>query len=270
MRSSWLGRHSHRVVAGGCLLLLVVISACTGSSPRPSDATATPTVAGTSADFDLDAVQPGGMRRPDICLGPDEGSFSNERSARNTYTPVLVLGRGSRGVVLGAQANGGICPMVSYARELVEEGYLVAVFEWAEDNTESMAMAVSAVTRAGARKVVVGGFSRGAVIGLGAAKDLGPRIVGVLAVSGGPSPRDGFPSVASLATYPGPVLLIGSEEDGVWEPGVNQAIARAHKGPETVLTLPGGEHALGLLRVHGPAVRKAINAFLAQVLGART
>lgn len=270
MRRSWLRRHSQRLLAAGCLIIVAGVSACTGSSPRPDDATATPTVASTSADFDLDAVQPGGMRRPDICLNPGEGSFSNERSDRDTYTPVLVLGSGSRGVVLGAQANGGICPMVPYARELVDDGYLVAVFEWAEDNTESMAMAVSAVTRAGAEKIVVGGFSEGAVIGLGAAKDLGPRIVGVLAVSGGPSPSDGYPSVASLGTYPGPILLIGSEEDGVWEPGVNQSIARAHKGQETVLTLPGGEHALGLLRVHGPAVRKAITAFLQQVLGAGT
>jgi pimeloyl-ACP methyl ester carboxylesterase len=244
--------------------------ACDGSPSLADEPTATSTVAGPTATFDLASVQPGGMERPDICLEPGEGSFSNERSAEDWYTPVLVLGDGPRGVVLGAQSNGGICQMVPYARELVEQGYRVAVFEWGQDHTDSMAMAVRAITRAGAQKIVVGGFSAGAVVGLGAAKDLGPTVVGVLAVSAGPSETDGYPSVASLGTYAGPVLLVGAEGDAVWEPGINESIARAHPGPETVLTVAGGEHALGLLRTHGPAVRAAITAFLTRVLGKGT
>ena len=256
-------------LAAGFLFVALGVSAC-GRSAVSAPTTGVATVASPSATFDLASVQPGGMERPDICLEPGEGTFSNERSAHAWYTPVLVLGDGPRGVVLGAQSNGGICQMVPFARELVAQGYRVAVFEWGQNNAESMAMAVRAITRSGAEKIVVGGFSEGAVIGLGAAKDLGPRIVGVLAVSGGPSATDGFPTVSSLGTYPGPVLLVGSEGDAVWEPGINESIARVHRGPETVLTLTGGEHALGLLRTHGPAVRAAITAFLTRALGGRT
>lgn len=270
MTASWLRRPPDCRLAAALLVVVLGASSCSGSSPLARPASGTSTVAGSTATFDLASVQPGGMERPDICLDPGEGSFSNERSAQDWYTPVLVLGDSPRGVVLGAQSNGGICQMVPYARELVDQGFRVALFEWGQDNTESMAMAVGAIARAGAEKVVVGGFSQGAVVGLGAAKDLGPKVVGVLAVSAGPSERDGYPSVASLGTYPGPVLLIGAEGDAVWEPGINQSIARAHRGPETVLTVAGGEHALGLLRTHGPAVRAAITAFLTRVLGERT
>jgi pimeloyl-ACP methyl ester carboxylesterase len=61
--------------------------------------------------------------------------------------------------------------------------------------------------------VVLGGFSRGALVALGVAPRLGPRVVGVISISGGPSPSEGFPTIRSLAAFRGPVLLVSSKDE---------------------------------------------------------
>jgi pimeloyl-ACP methyl ester carboxylesterase len=89
----------------------------------------------------------------------------------------------------------------------------------------------------------------------------------VFSVSGDPSPEEGYPTVASLSRYRGPILLISSAEDPVFPPGTNAAIAAAHRGPETVLAIPGALHALALLDgPDGTKVRVALDRFLANVL----
>ncbi|MDJ0347117.1 alpha/beta hydrolase [Streptomyces sp. H10-C2] len=89
----------------------------------------------------------------------------------------------------------------------------------------------------------------------------------MFSVSGGPSPDEGFPTIASLSTYRGPILLISSDDDAVFPPGTSAAIAAAHSGPETVLQIPGGAHALTLLdESDGAMVRGAIDTFLAERL----
>jgi pimeloyl-ACP methyl ester carboxylesterase len=178
-----------------------------------------------------------------------------------------LLGTGPRGIVLGAQANGDICQMLPIAERQQARGYHVAVFNWTTDYAADMSQATRALLAAGARRVVVGGFSRGALVGLGVAPRLGPRVVGVISISGGPSPSEGFPTIRSLAGYPGPILLVSSKNDPVFPPGTSAAIEAAHHGPETLLVVPGSEHALALLE--GPSARRiytAIDSFLAGVL----
>jgi len=179
---------------------------------------------------------------------------------------VLLLGTGPRGIVLGAQANGGICQILPLAQQLARRGYHVAAFDWNSSGTDfapDMTRATQALLADGARRVVLGGFSRGALVALGVASSLGPAIVGVISVSGGPSPSEGFPTIGSLATFPGPVLLVCSQDDPVFPPGTSAAIAAAHHGPNTLVVVPGNEHALELL--DGPyshRINSAINAFL--------
>ena len=148
-------------------------------------------------------------------------------------------------------------------------GYHVAVFEWSSNAAADMRRATQALIADGARRVVVGGFSRGALIGLGTASRLGRQVVGVLSVSGGPSASDGFPTVRSLATFPGPILLITSEDDWAFPKGTSAAIAAAHQGENTLLVVPGNGHALALVWQHPPEegqVYAAIDAYLARVL----
>ncbi len=54
----------------------------------------------------------------------------------------------------------------------------------------------------------------------------------------------------------------------MFPPGTSAAIAAAHHGPDTLLVVPGSEHALALL-LDAPAERQiyaAIDSFLARVL----
>lgn len=245
-------------------VFVTILMAGTAVSCGPETPTATPTQ--QQRPSATKPERPGAIPRPDCLPGPS--SFENVPTGTRFATPVALLGdRGSRGVVLGAQSNGGICQMVSFATEVASHGYRVAILEWGPDNTAAMTAAVHTITADGATRIVVGGFSEGAVIGLGAASKLGPHVAGVVAVSGGPSPDDGYPTVASVSGFPGPLLLVSARDDPVLPAGTDAAIAAAHEGRETVLALDGYDHALRLLDGdQAPRVRQVIFAFLRSVL----
>ncbi len=91
----------------------------------------------------------------------------------------------------------------------------------------------------------------------------------MISVSGGPAASDGFPTIRSLATFPGPILLIASEDDWAFPKGTSAAIATAHQGNDTLLVVPGNGHALALIWGHPPEegqVYAAIDSYLAQML----
>lgn len=249
--------------AGAVLAVLIAgtVASCTAQAPAPGNPSSQIQGSPTTTQERL-----GALPRPDCLPGP--ASFANVPTGTERATPVALIGdRGRRGVVLGAQSNGGICQMVSFGSEVAGHGYRVALFEWGGDNTDAMAAAVRVLAADGATRIVVGGFSEGAVIGLGAARTLGARVAGVLAVSGGPSTVDGYPTIASLSGFRGPLLLISARGDPVFPPGTDAAIAAAHHGRETVLTLDGYDHALLLLEGdHSQRVRQAIFTFLRSVL----
>ena len=243
-------------------VLLFVMAACASPGPTTADRPTQPpptTVTPTDA-----AGKP--IVRPS-CAASDGGSYLHA-TGPGGLTPVLLLGSGARGVVVGAQANGGICQLLPFARTLVANGYHVAVFDWTQPYAEAMTTAVRTLLTDGATRVALGGFSRGALVGLGIAASIGPAAVGVFSVSGGPSSSEGFPTIASLSTYQGPILLISGETDRVFPPGTSAAIADAHEGDETVLLVPGSAHALALLDgADGAKVRRALDDFLTRVLG---
>ena len=202
------------------------------------------------------------------CLDPVDGRYQHAVGAGGQVTPVLLLGHGARGVVVGAQANGSICQTLDVAHELVKHGYHVAIFDWTQPYAEAMATASRALLADGAKRNVVGGFSRGALVGLGVAPRLGASIVGVFSVSGGPSADEGFGTITSLSQYRGPILLIASQDDPVFPPGTSAAIAARHRGPDTLLIMPGRAHALSLLTDPDAArVWAALYDFLHRVLG---
>lgn len=246
-------------------MALALLSACS-SGVADTSGTRTSSRPGASTPVATETAW-GRISRP-LCAEPDEGTFLHQESSPGTVTPVLVLGDGARGVVLGAQANGGICQVMPFGRELADRGYHVALFEWRDPYPDSMAAATTALADAGAQRIVVGGFSRGALVGLGVAPRLGPKVVGAFSVSGGPSESEGFPTVRSLARFRGPVLLVDSEDDATFPPGTVRRIAARHKGPEQVLVLPGSDHALRLLEgEHSGRVRAAIFDFLDRATG---
>ena len=258
-------RSRARVV--GCLLAgaALIITGCSSTS-APSRPRSSPQLTMTTAT--KPSLSPGAPP----CGVPIPGRHRYLPSPAAAVNAVLLLGTGPRGIALGAQADGDICQMLPLAERERALGYHVAIFNWntigSSDYAADMSRAVRALIADGARRVVVGGFSRGALVALGAASRLGRPVVGVISVSGGPSPEEGFPTIRSLATYPGPILLISSKDDWVFPRGTSAAIAAAHHGPNTLLVVPGNEHALALLQ-DAPVrqqIYAAVDSFLARVL----
>ena len=255
-------RTSGRAAALVVLLVFAGAGCSAASDPMPAKTSPAATTPSTPVPTDA-AGEP--IVRP-ACAETGDGNYLHA-AGPTRLTPVLLLGQGPRGVVVGGQANGGICQMLPFGRDLASKGYHVAVFDWTTPYGEAMAAATGALIADGATKVVLGGFSRGALVGLGVAPSLRSPVVGVFSVSGGPSSSEGFATVASLSQFRGPILLVGSVEDPLFPGATTAAIAEAHTGPETVLTLPGSSHALALLR--GPdatRVQAAVDQFLDQVL----
>ena len=252
------------VVPLSILLLVLVAAGCSSASDPAPASVSSPVPSTPSTPVPTDAAgEP--IIRPS-CAGPGEGRYLHAGGPAR-LTPVLLLGRGHRGVVIGGQANGDICQVLPIGRELVGKGYHVAVFDWTEPYGDAMAAATKALVADGATKVAVGGFSRGALVGLGVAPSLGSSVAGVFSVSGGPSPSEGFGTIASLSRFRGPILLVGSVDDPLFPSKTTAAIAAAHTGPEAVVIVPGSGHALALLEgSDGTRVRAALDQFLARVL----
>jgi len=261
-------RTSRCALLGALAILLGTVACSThgpdardGGPPASSTITSTAPNSGTSSASSTSS-------EPE-CGVPITGPHRYLSGSVSTHTDVLLLGRGPRGVVVGAQANGGICQTLAYAQTLTARGYHVAVFDWMADYATDLTTAARALLADGARKIVVGGFSRGALVGLGVAPSLGRAVVGVFSVSGGPSLTEGFPTIASLARFAGPILLVSSTDDPTFPQGTSTRIARAHTaGPNTLLVVPGSQHALALLDgSQGGRITSAIDAFLHRLLG---
>lgn len=244
---------------GAAVVAAGVLTSC---SSEPPDAALPRTSTASSPEAAVDPPQ-----RP-YCLGPDAGRFLTPAYGPDAWDRILLLGSGSRGVVVGAQANGDLCQTLPFARRLAARGYHVAVFDWRPISEDSAAMAAAtrALAAAGAERIVVGGFSRGAVIALGLSPDLGPRVVGVMSVSGGPFAADGYPTIRSVSRFRGPLLLVAARRDPVFPEGTSQSIAARHRGRDDLLVVPGTEHGLALLDgPHARQVGAAIDRFLARV-----
>src|SRR5262249_16783317 len=92
------------------------------------------------------------------------------RAAPPARNAVLLLGAGPRGIVFGAQANGGICQVLPIAQQFARRGEHVAGFDWHighNAHPHDLTPATHALLADGARRVVLGGFSRGALVALG-------------------------------------------------------------------------------------------------------
>lgn len=257
-----------KIVMRLCATVLLLAAGCAHTDGRAATAPSLST-ATTQASLSPSPVPTDAAGRPIVrpsCLEPGEGRYLHFAGPK-VIASVLILGGGPRGVVVGAQANGSICQTLAFGRLLARRGYHVAVFDWQDPYAETMITATKALIADGASRVVLGGFSRGALVALGVAPAMGPKVVGVFSVSGGPSASEGFPTVASLSRYPGPILLISGADDAVFPKGTTEAIAKAHGEPETVLVVPGAAHALGLLDgTDGARVQAAIDLFLSQTL----
>jgi pimeloyl-ACP methyl ester carboxylesterase len=119
---------------------------------------------------------------------------------------------------------------------------------------------------------VLAGASLGGAYALADAHEMRPQLAGVMSFSGELTLQGNFNVDArpGIRAWHGPLLVLGSAHDGLFNTADAQLVARLHHGPETIVTVPGNAHGVDLLT--GPEnnrVRSAVEAFLDRVTTSR-
>jgi pimeloyl-ACP methyl ester carboxylesterase len=180
------------------------------------------TVAGSSS-----AKPPKPLELREACVTrSDRATVVRFRSADDVRLLGVMLGRGPAGVVLTHESSGWICSWLPYARTLARRGYRVLVIDARGNGSSSasrspsrrfrfdldIAAAARELRRRGARSVVLGGGSLGAMGSLIVGASLRPPVDGVVAVSPGTSFR-GVDAAAAVPRLRVPVLYVVATED---------------------------------------------------------
>lgn len=193
------------------------------------------------------------------CTAAEQGDFWLPPGATDDTGAVFTLGTGKRGVLLAPQSDGDICQWLPQGRRLAAAGYRVAMFNWAVPSEKPVIDAAQRLRVQGATKVVLVGASQGGAYVLGLAGQLAPD--GVVSLSGEASFGE-LENLDRIKAYAGPLLLVGSEDDGYTPGDATRKLAQAHPGSEQVIILPGSAHGLALLT--DSQVLTAFDRFLAR------
>jgi len=231
---------------------VLCVSGCVGGDEPP--ARSAPSSGATAAPA---------AQRPS-CTGEREGTFSVVRNIAGNDGGFLLLGSGQRGVLLVPQSDGDICQWLSTGRRLASAGYHVGLMDWSTPYEDSVTAAAALLRGAGAPDLVLVGASRGGAYVLGLAAGLQPA--GVVSFSGEGQLGD-WNADERIRSYRGPLLLLGSVDDGFAPEGVTRVLAANHPGSEQVLVVPGHAHGIALLTgPYAAQVTAMFDAFLARVL----
>ncbi|RFU41948.1 hypothetical protein DZF91_09210 [Actinomadura logoneensis] len=175
---------------------------------------------------------------------------------------MLLLGSGSKGIVLAPQIDGNACSWTDEMHRLAKAGYRVAVVSYEDDRSKSLPAAVRVLRANGAAKVVLMGASAGGGLVVDQAGGISPAPVGVIAVS----PVEVWPQRPGPEAYRGPVLLLESKSDPSAPLSDVKALVGRHPGGAESLYFDGDDHGYSLVMLQHKA-RPAIDAFLKKTLG---
>lgn len=220
---------SRRRATGLLGVLTALLLAACAASPEPAPTPTTPT--------SLAVARPG-------CAAGDRGDFWLPAGATSDAGAVFTVGAGDRGVLLAPQSDGDICQWLPQGRRLAAAGYRVAMFNWDVPYATAVTNAAVRLRQLGATTVVLVGASQGGAYVLGLAAQLKPA--GVVSLSGEASFGE-LDNLDRIRAYAGPLLLIGSEDDGYTPGDATRNLARSHPGSEQVIILSGAAHGLALL-----------------------
>jgi pimeloyl-ACP methyl ester carboxylesterase len=184
-----------------------------------------------------------------------------------------VAGTGATGVVLANQVGATSCTWQPYVHKLVDRGYRVIAFDFAEDAgqsgtvTEDVTAAVAQLRKAGAAQVVLIGASRGGSASIAAAAAVDPPVLGAVSVSG-PSIYDGANALAAAPKLAVPVLFLAGELDGSLPTDAQTLYDRTPGGQKKLVIIAGSRNhgqdfPLGVAQGATEA-NAAIDAFLGQ------
>ena len=240
----------------------------TAEGGRPTGSPTGSTASGSAASPAPVETDANGFPLPErpACAAESGGDYVRGTTSDGNSVGMLLLGDGDAGVVLSPQDGGDICMMLAYGEELADD-YRVALHDWKEPRPEVPLLAVDALRDAGVARVVLGGASYGGALAMSQAHRVRPRLAGVLAL-GGELRLPGEDFRPGIRRWRGPLLTISSRQDFYFDSRDARELRTLHRGPETVLMLPGSLHAMDLLG--GPdaaTVRAAVDRYLARVLG---
>jgi dienelactone hydrolase len=177
----------------------------------------------------------------------------------------VLLGTGTKGIVLSHGSGGDLCEWLPHARELASAGYRVLTYDTHAllRVDREMAAAVEALRRSGAQRVAVAGSSLGALASLTGAALLSqqPDVVISLSSPNRVGPVDGVAAVRKLHV---PVLFVAEQEDQPFADDARELYAAATSPVRRLEIFPGSAHGVGMLEE--PSIRTLFDAFLAMNL----
>jgi pimeloyl-ACP methyl ester carboxylesterase len=196
-------------------------------------------------------------------------TFTNQA---NESLDGYVAGTGATGVVLASQLGMDGCSWKPYALDLIDRGYRVIAFDYAEDAagkgfvSGDVIGAATYLRSIGVANLVLIGGSRGGSAVVVAGSTIDPPVAAVVSLSG-PGVYRGAGALDAAPNLTVPVLYVAGQYDGAFAADA-QALYDATPGDSKQLLLAdsgghGEDFALGNANGSGE-VNKAIFAFLAK------
>jgi alpha-beta hydrolase superfamily lysophospholipase len=230
--------------------LALLASGCRGEPSGPSGTSPPITPASTISPA---APDPAAI---DDCLKP---SIQTVSMAASDGTPLVgvVVGSGSRGVLLAHELNSNLCAWFPFAERLAADGYLVLAIDLRGFGASGFApggrydldvvAGAAELHERSAHRVALMGASLGATAVLTAAPQLGDTLAGVISLSG-PSSFGGLDAEEAVAGLRVPMLLLAAEGDGRFAQDARDLYRAAPDDVDTLELLPGFDHGTNLLR----------------------
>ena len=174
----------------------------------------------------------------------------------------VVLGSGSRGIVLGHGQGSDICEWLPYARGLAADGYRVLAYD-ARSGLRvdlDLAAAIEALRRTGSEHVVAMGSSMGAIAAIVGSASLAVPPAAVVSLSAPASfgPLHGLEAVGGMTA---PIFFAASNDDDPFAGDARAMYAASASPDRRLVMLPGAVHGSGMLA--DPGFSAQVAQFLA-------
>jgi dienelactone hydrolase len=178
----------------------------------------------------------------------EKGSVLHFFTSEDRPLAGVVVGTGTKGVVLAHGSGGDLCEWLPYARELAASGYRVLAYDTNSQlrADKEMVAAVEAFRRSGVAHVAVAGSSLGALAAVTGAALLPEQPDVVISLSS-PSSVGRIDGVAAAAKLQVPVLFAAEEEDQPFADDARTLYAAAGATDRRLEVFPGSAHGVGML-----------------------
>ncbi|MDL9981213.1 alpha/beta hydrolase family protein [Microbacterium sp. ASV49] len=246
MSASALGRRA--AVAAASAALLLALAACSAGSPSEGAATSpTPTAAASA---------------PKPCWAGLGGTTADVSGTPGLE--VVLLGSGTRTVVISNQSDGDLCVWLPFARTLLDKGFRVALYNYVGNSGENLQAVVKHLRASGAGSIAVLGGSEGAKASIVAAAALDPQPAALVSLSPEVALQR-VPVEPSAAAVRCPALFVTGDDDGFGStPATKTFYEVSPSTDKKLIVIPGKDHGIELLS--HPDVNEAVLAFLAEHL----